>query len=104
MKHKLLTLIVLLTTLHAIAQNGTVKVSLIDSNKEPLVGAQLKLTSLTDSSVFFFQTTDLNGNGGFVNIPKGLFQLTASLLGMKTINQEITVEDQATATTLQPEP
>lgn len=101
MKHKLLTLIVLLTTLHAIAQNGTVKVSLIDSNKEPLVGAQLKLTSLTDSSIFFFQTTDLNGNGGFVNIPKGLFQLTASLLGMKTINQEITVEDQAVTIQLQ---
>jgi hypothetical protein len=42
MKHKLLALIVLLTALNALAQNGTVNISLIDSNKEPLVGAILE--------------------------------------------------------------
>lgn len=94
MKHKLLVLIVLLTTLEAIAQKESITVLLIDTQNEPLVGAQLKLTNQADSTLLFFQTTDLTGMGTIRNAPKGLYQLTASYLGMKTLNKVITISEQ----------
>lgn len=94
MKHKLLVLIVLLTTLEAVAQKESITVLLMDSQNEPLVGAQLKLTNQADSTLLFFQTTDLTGRGTIRNAPKGLYQLTASYLGMKTLNKVITIAEQ----------
>lgn len=89
----ILTSIVALLTLSAIAQSGTLKGKIVTTDSKPAayVNMQLRNTKLATIS-------DELGGYELKNIPIGNYQLTVSLVGLQTITKAVTI---TTNTTLQ---
>ncbi len=88
----ILTTIVALLTLGAMAQNGTLKGKIVTTDSKPAayVNVQLNNTRLVTIS-------DEMGTYEFKNIPAGNYQLTVSLVGLQTITKSVAVNNNATA-------
>lgn len=94
MRRLLLCYLFSLLSLSAAAQTkGTVSGTVIDSEKEGIVGAVLELTSLRDTLQKKYTTSAIRGAFQFKSVPAGKYRISASSLGYKDSVQMITVEN-----------
>lgn len=88
MTHKFLslvaTLLLVLFSRPIMAQNGTIKGSIIDEiTKEPLIGAAVLIEGITKGA-----STDLDGNYEIQNVDAGTYTLRASYVSYETVIKE----------------
>jgi len=97
----LLTTIIFLFTVHAaFAQAGRViRGTVIDSTKQTVIGATVKLVTATDSST---TTTDLNGAFAFPAVKASQISLTITSIGYNPIRRRIMLDNATTAVMLKP--
>ncbi len=69
----------------------SVSVSVRDSQRNPLAGATVSLTSISDS-VSAFASTNLSGIAEFKSVKKGLYKLSISYIGFETLERNINVK------------
>jgi len=83
---KSLTALFVLIQLNLFSQNLILKIS--DNNKEPLIGANISLLNLKDSSKTQ-QVTDIDGNAKLKLIPNHLYILTVTYIGFQKFTKNI---------------
>lgn len=81
----------LLLTLTGIAATGiaaaqSIRITVKDNKKEPLVGATVQITRLSDSTAFF-NTTDADGTAVFEQKATGLYRANISYIGFKPLEK-----------------
>jgi len=89
MTHKFLslvaTLLLVLFSRPIMAQNGTIKGSIIDEiTKEPLIGAAVLIEGTTKGA-----STDLDGNYEIQNVDAGTYTLRASYVSYETVIKKV---------------
>ena len=86
-KSVLMSLMLVIFFVYAKSQDVTIQVK--NKNKEPLIGATVKLIDSKDSSIIFMAAADLYGTAVFKNIPGSLYNVSISYIGF--INAEKTI-------------
>lgn len=98
-KH-LLAALAFLTTLHTYAQTGRiVKGTVIDSTKQTVIGATVKVVTATDSSL---TTTDANGAFAFPSVKGSSISVTITSIGYDPIRRRIMLDNATTPIVLKP--
>lgn len=104
MKAKLLTLLVLvLTTLTAVAQQNAVTIFIEDkANGEPIpfVNCQLLMDSITKAGA----ATDFDGKAKISPVPAGQYELRLLSVGYTEVSQQVTVSEDGTELRIEMEP
>jgi iron complex outermembrane recepter protein len=72
----------------------SVSISVRDNQKNPLAGATVSLTSISDSSVVF-ASTNLSGVAEFKSVEKGLYQLSISYIGFETLEKSLNIKSES---------
>ncbi len=72
------------------AYSQELRISLRDDSRNPLPGATLQLTNLSDST-FLHTVSDLSGKASFKGLRYGLYSLQISYVGFETIQRSISV-------------
>lgn len=75
-----------------VAQDGrTYKITVLDSSKEPVKGAQISLVPYNENQITRLQTTDSKGATVFA-VPAGKYQVSISKPGYKTVVKQLQIE------------
>ena len=92
MRKVLLCFLLSLSAATVLAQSkGTINGTVIDQQKEGIVGAVLELTSLRDTLQKKYTTTAIRGAFQFKSVPEGKYRISSSSLGYKDSVQMISV-------------
>ena len=92
MKKILFCLLFSLSAVTVFAQSkGTVNGTVVDKQKEGVVGAVLELTSLRDTLQKKYTTSAIRGAFQFKSVPEGKYRISSSSLGYKDTVQMISV-------------
>ena len=94
MKKFLLGIFLSFIVLSVVAQTNksTVAGTVIDAQKEGVVGAVIEIMSMRDTTDKKYTSTAIRGAYQFKGITPGEYRLTASFLGYKTATQQVKVE------------
>ena len=94
MKKSLLGLILSFVVITAAAQTNrsTIAGTVIDANKEGVVGAVIEIMSMRDTTDRKYTSSAIRGAYQFKGLAAGEYRLTASFLGYKTVSQQVKVE------------
>ena len=87
MKTKWEFLFLMLFSVSTIVAQSTISGNIKDQNDQPLVGVNVILDGTTQGSV-----SDFDGNYSIVDVENGVYTLTASYLGFKTVSENVTVQ------------
>lgn len=92
MRKVLLCFLLSLSAATVLAQSkGSINGTVIDQQKEGIVGAVLELTSLRDTLQKKYTTTAIRGAFQFKSVPEGKYRISSSSLGYKDSVQMISV-------------
>lgn len=84
-------LLLLLTAFKLSAQKTNITIKLTEANKQPIIGATVKLTNRTDSTKVLYSTADTAGVVRFSVLPTQ-YTIRASSIGFKTHEKGINVK------------
>lgn len=93
MKRSLLGFLLSFIVISAVAQSNrsTVAGTVIDGQKEGVVGAVIEIMSMRDTTDKKYTSSAIRGAYQFKGVAAGEYRLTASFLGYKTVSQQIKV-------------
>ncbi|MDE6237746.1 MAG: carboxypeptidase-like regulatory domain-containing protein, partial [Muribaculaceae bacterium] len=89
----------ILTILFGVSAGAALYASVItgkvrDTEKEPLPGATVKLSSIPDSITPRYVITDINGDFRFNEVSPGAYMLAVSMIGMDSIERKVNIMEQ----------
>ncbi|CDF80977.1 TonB-dependent receptor [Formosa agariphila KMM 3901] len=93
MKNWITLMMLMVTTLSALAQTGQVQGLITDENKITIPGASVLIEELNKGAI-----SDFNGKFTFVNVEAGTYTLSIKYLGYAEYEQQITVQPTQTTT------